>query len=199
MTFLEAIELLFVISLILILLSKIVLLSLKGVSAFASNKKTFFTYVKSVFSIAFIWLWILEILHQSDFFKIAILPSSISELLIEELVLSVLGVTLQCLALIILAFAMVGYKSSWRFGFDSKRYGELITGGILKRSRNPFFLSLLLYFLGTAFVFPNWFFIAYAALAMPGIHFHILKEEKHLRLIYKQDYADYCSKVRRYF
>jgi len=60
-------------------------------------------------------------------------------------------------------------------------------------------LSLLLFFTGTALVFPNFFFITFAVCAFAGIHFSILKEEKFLYLVYDEEYKNYTAKVRRYF
>jgi protein-S-isoprenylcysteine O-methyltransferase Ste14 len=48
-------------------------------------------------------------------------------------------------------------------------------------------------------VFPNFFFIGFAVLAIVSIHFFILKEEKFMGKIYGADYEKYLQKVRRYF
>jgi len=86
-----------------------------------------------------------------------------------------------------------------RFGLNENNRGKLINTGIFSVSRNPFFFSIILCFVGTALIFMNWFFIGFAVLAIVSIHFFILKEEKFMRQHYGESYREYRKKVRRYF
>jgi protein-S-isoprenylcysteine O-methyltransferase Ste14 len=99
----------------------------------------------------------------------------------------------------LMLITLVHFKTSLRFGMSSSNKGDLITTGIFSFSRNPFFLSLNLYFTGQAMVFPAIVFIGFALMAVAGIHFFILKEEKFLIIFYGESYTSYQKKVRRYF
>ena len=46
---------------------------------------------------------------------------------------------------------------------------------------------------------PNLFLIGFSILAITGIHFFILKEEKIMRNMYGSEYEEYAKNVRRYF
>jgi protein-S-isoprenylcysteine O-methyltransferase Ste14 len=94
---------------------------------------------------------------------------------------------------------MFHFKTSIRFGLNDKNKGKLITSGVFAYSRNPFFLSLDLYFLGISLMLPNLFFIGFAVLTVISIHFFILKEEKFMLKAYGIEYKKYVSKVGRYF
>jgi protein-S-isoprenylcysteine O-methyltransferase Ste14 len=82
---------------------------------------------------------------------------------------------------------------------NSKNLGELITTGVFSISRNPFFVSIIIYFTGISLFYPNPFFIAYTVLTIVSIHFFILKEEEFLQKYYGKEYENYTNNVRRYF
>ncbi|MGM0620026.1 MAG: methyltransferase family protein, partial [Bacteroidota bacterium] len=103
------------------------------------------------------------------------------------------------ISLIFMALTLHHFKTSLRFGLNENNRGKLITTGIFSFSRNPFFFSIIIYFLGTALVFPNWFFIGFAVLAIVSIHLFILKEEKFMEEHFGESYLKYQQKVRRYF
>ncbi len=91
------------------------------------------------------------------------------------------------------------FNTSLRFGLDKNTRGKLITIGIFSISRNPFFLSLDIYFIGTAMVLPSIFFLVFAATTVVSIHFFILKEERFMADNYSEEYLKYRQKTRRYF
>ena len=103
------------------------------------------------------------------------------------------------ISLVLFALTLSHFKNSLRFGIDEKNKGELITKGVFSLSRNPFFLSIDIYFAGIALLLPNLFFIGFSVLAIVSIHFFILKEEKFMQSMYGKEYASYAKNVRRYF
>lgn len=133
------------------------------------------------------------------FFGFSLLPKVLTSFLLNSELMRMTGVLAVFLSVFILKITLQHFGSSLRFGLNQNNTGKLITKGVFSRSRNPFFLSLLLFFSGTTLVFPNFFFIAFAVFAFAGIHFSILKEEKFLCLVYDEEYKKYTAKVRRYF
>lgn len=109
------------------------------------------------------------------------------------------GVAVILASLILMFITLLHFNTSFRFGMSEKNKGRLITTGIFSYSRNPFFLSIMLYFIGQALVFPSVLFIATALLAIISIHFHIVKEEKFMLRNYNGEYLEYQKRVRRYF
>jgi len=142
-------------------------------------------------------LFIVEILNPLIGFSL--LPKVFSDFLVDSLFIRIVGAFAIFLSLIVLKSALQHFGTSLRFGLNEDNAGKLVTSGVFAHSRNPFFLSLLLFFFGTALAFPNIFFLAFAVLAFAGIHFSILKEEKFMQKVYGEEYTCYFKKVRRYF
>ncbi len=132
-------------------------------------------------------------------FGFSLLPKIFTDFLIDSVFFRITGIIAIFLSLILMKTTLLHFGISLRFGLNEKNTGKLVTTGIFALSRNPFFLSLLLFFTGTALIFPNAFFLVFAVSAFAGIHFSILREEKFLQKVYDEEYSDYCRKVRRYF
>ena len=141
-------------------------------------------------------LWIIELIKPA--FEISVLPEGMTNLLVESIFLKIAGVSLISISLVLLAVTLYHFKTSLRFGTNEKNKGELITTGIFSLTRNPFFLSLDLYFLGISMLLPTLFFIGFSALALISIHFFILNEEKFMIKVYSEEYEKYAQKVQRY-
>jgi len=179
---------------------RIILLKRKGIKVSQVNsgriKSTLFLYPIFLFLML---LWLFEIAKPAFQISISILPETIMNYLKDSLYIKIAGVSLVTVAIVLLLLSLLHFKNSLRFGFDEKNKGPLITSGFFSISRNPFFLSLNIYFIGIAFLLPNLFFIGFSILATTGIHFFILKEEKFMRNAYTAEYEKYAKKVRRYF
>ena len=158
------------------------------------NKQFYFFF----FGIIFL-LWLVEIIHPVFFNSYSILPEIALKIWIDSKLLQIIGSLIILLSLVLWIITLFHFKTSLRFDLDENNSGTLVTTGIFALSRNPFFLSLNLYFTGIALINANLFFIAFAVLAIINIHFIILKEEKFLRDVYGEDYLNYSKKVRRYF
>jgi len=128
-----------------------------------------------------------------------LLPKVLQSFLFNSDLIRLTGVIVVFLSVYLMNTTLKDFGNSMRFGMNENNTGKLVTNGIFARSRNPFFVSLLLFFTGTALVFPNLFFLFFAVSAFIGIHFSILKEEKFLQKVYGDEYLTYQQKVRRYF
>jgi protein-S-isoprenylcysteine O-methyltransferase Ste14 len=186
--------------LVLLISGKIFSLKRNGISVNVATSQT----DKSKKQLYFIFLpiailWLYELAQPAFRLEFQFLPTTMNSVLIEHLFLKIFGILIVVLAIVILGVTLVHFKTSLRFGLNEKQSGKLITTGIFSISRNPFFLSLDLYFLGIAMLLPSLFFICFALLAAVGIHFFILKEEKFMLKVYGEEYEKYSKKVSRYF
>lgn len=192
--------LLFFLAFLAALLLKISFLKRKGVQTRAKNetknKTAYFLY--PAFALVFL-LWLFELVKATFSLSNQLLPNIITEKLAENIGFQITGSIVLLLAIVLWIVTLQHFKSSLRFGLDQNMQGKLITRGIFSVTRNPFFLSVDLYFLGVALIFPSLFFIAFTLAAFVGIHFFILKEEQFLQKVYGTGYLNYKNKTRRYF
>lgn len=80
-----------------------------------------------------------------------------------------------------------------------KPANSLQTTGIYSFSRNPMYISLLLFYTGLAFIIGNWWnFILLPLLFLVVQEYVIKREEQYLQRRFGQQYQDYKSKVRRW-
>ena len=182
------------------LLFKTAFLKHRGVQTRAKkgtkNKAAYFLY--PAFVLVFL-LWLFELVKVTFGSSIAVLPNMLSEKIFKGLICQIAGSAVLLLSLILWVITLLHFKSSLRFGLDENTQEKLITKGIFAVTRNPFFLSIDLYFLGIALIFPSLFFIVFTLAGFVGIHFYILKEERFLQKIYGKEYLNYQNKTRRYF
>nr|WP_280904794.1 isoprenylcysteine carboxylmethyltransferase family protein [Methanobacterium petrolearium] len=72
---------------------------------------------------------------------------------------------------------------------------ELITWGIYSKVRHPFYLSILILFLGVAVISWDLLGLVFFILFILGLVFRIKKEEKELIFKFGQQYTDYMDKT----
>jgi len=174
-------------------------LARKGVKVFrlGSEKKGVASHLEKSFLI-FFPLWILEIFVYSLHLNIQFIPSVLTDPFFHFTIIKIAGVALIFFSIIFFILALVSFKSSWRVGIDTVAPGGLITTGIFFLSRNPIFLSMNLYFLGTFMIYNNLFFLlCFIGMAI-GFHIQILHEEVFLTEKYGKPYQTYSARVRRY-
>ena len=81
-----------------------------------------------------------------------------------------------------------------------KPANSLQTTGIYSVSRNPMYVSLLLIYSGLSFIIGNgWNFVLLPFLILLVQEYVIKREEKYLDRRFGQQYADYKTRVRRWF
>ena len=181
------------------LIVRIIYLRKKGIRVYSKSgeKPKILLFLYPVFGLLFL-VWLAELAKLAFQFSFSVLPEFLTNSLLNFQWLRYAGVILIFISLVFWMFTLLDFRYSLRFGIDDKNQGELITTGIFSRSRNPFFLSINLYFTGLAIYQTSLFFLVMAGLTLVSIHFFILKEEKFLRKHYGEAYRKYIGKVGRY-
>jgi len=145
------------------------------------------------FSIALIILFITVSLVIS----ILRLPIGEAQVLGDPLSM-IIGLVLLLLNLTISAASLLNLKDSWRVGILKDQNTELISSGIYRFTRNPYFLSYMIMFIAYTVILQNIMLIVLTVFAFLLIHKMILKEEEYLYSVHGADYVQYKQKVPRY-
>lgn len=181
-----------------LILGRVISLKKRGVKVSSNNKPAGIKYILYPLFILLFLIWLLELAKPVFSISFSVFNNELSRSLTNQLWLKIAGASVILLSVLFMALTLHHFKTSLRFELNKKNQGMLITSGIFSVSRNPFFLSIILYFIGVALVFPGWFFIGFVILAIISIHFFILKEERFLREVYQDEYKTYSERVRRY-
>ena len=108
------------------------------------------------------------------------------------------GFTLCMIALVGFFATLKSFGDSFRVGIDEKHPDKLVTSGMFALSRNPIYVSFLLFFSGMFLLYPNIPLICALVFFALAVHRQILREEAFLKVHYGKAYEDYCRRVRRY-
>lgn len=111
---------------------------------------------------------------------------------------TIVATTFLVSSLLVALFALIGLRDSWRVGVQENQKTELITSGIYAYSRNPYFVSYILLFLGYTLLLSNLILLGLTVAGFISIHMMILKEEQYLRSTHGEAYKEYCEKTARY-
>jgi len=109
-----------------------------------------------------------------------------------------IGAALLIIGAVVLFAALISFGDSWRVGIDKRTAGPLITSGIFALSRNPIFVFIDMYLLGTFLLNRTLVFLSFAVAGSVLVHAQIRREERFLLTRYGATYQDYCSKTPRY-
>jgi len=146
----------------------------------------------SIFISTFIYIFI--------FLRLVILqPSWILE--IENSTISNLkyiGIGLVTIGFALGILALIAMRNSWRVGIKYDQKTELVSSGIYRFSRNPYFFSYSVLICGYLLIFPS--LILFILWVLLGVTFHkmILEEEIYLESVHGEHYLNYKNKVNRY-
>ena len=108
------------------------------------------------------------------------------------------GLVLCILSAVGVALTLANFGNSFRVGIDENTPDKLVTRGMFAVSRNPIYISFLVFLTGLFLIHRNVVVALGIMLFAPAMHRQILREEKFLRLHYGDKYEAYCKKVRRY-
>ena len=101
-----------------------------------------------------------------------------------------------------LLFIILSLRSFYKVktAFDARRTtSTLVTTSIYKISRNPAYLSLVLFYIGLSFLINSiWIFILVIAVTFPLQKFCIEREERYLEKKFGNQYLEYIKQVRRW-
>lgn len=109
------------------------------------------------------------------------------------------GFGVACVGIIFFISAAITMGDSWRAGVNSEQSTQLITNGIYRLGRNPAFVGFDLLYIGITMAFPNWILLIVSCMGVVMMHFQIIEEEKHLAMVFGEDYNTYKKRTSRYF
>lgn len=199
MNFFDYFQIAGVLTFVLILTAKILYLRRRNVNpiAIGGGKKGLVLAVE-ILCVAGLMVWLIEVLLYATHAGFEIFPAPLSVVLINSLSAKITGAVLSAFGLIVFALAYVSFGDSWRVGFDVKRPGALVTSGVFSVSRNPIYLCIDLWFIGTFLINGTLAFLVFAVLAVAAMHWQIRQEEAFLSNLYGQPYREYCAHTGRY-
>jgi protein-S-isoprenylcysteine O-methyltransferase Ste14 len=117
---------------------------------------------------------------------------------LDNPILKIIGLTILFVALFWIAVAQYQMANSWRIGIDEKNKTALVTKGIFSMSRNPIFLGMLSTLLGLFLTIPNAVTFTVLVTGFVVVQIQVRLEEAFLHKMHGADYANYCSKTRRW-
>ncbi len=113
-------------------------------------------------------------------------------------IIKIIGFTFVSAGFISGILALIAMRNSWRVGIKYDQKTDLITTGIYRISRNPYFLSYDILILGYILIFPSIILFVLYLILVFIFHNMILEEEKYLKSVHGNNYFDYQKKVNRY-
>lgn len=143
-------------------------------------------------------LWMGAVLVYALDQEARFLPAFLNAKLIDSMSLGVVGAVLTVLGFALFVWSLISFGNSWRIGIDKKALGDLVTTGAFAFSRNPIFLFIDLYFVGTFLINGTLVFLIFAVLVIVGLHYQIVQEERFLAQAFGKPYKDYCARTGRY-
>lgn len=117
---------------------------------------------------------------------------------LEEDYYNLFGILLMILGFTICLTAQYYMRTSWRIGIDRDSKIDLVTNGIFKYSRNPFFVGTLITYTGFFFILPNIISFTIGVLYYFLIQIQVRLEEDNLLKLLGDKYGKYYSAVRRW-
>ncbi|HEX5702223.1 MAG TPA: isoprenylcysteine carboxylmethyltransferase family protein [Pyrinomonadaceae bacterium] len=142
--------------------------------------------------------WMVEIVLYALHSHARVLPAVLHDQFFESFALRVAGVILISGGLVVFILAFFNFGDSWRVGVDYETPGALVTRGIFSLTRNPIYVFINAWFIGTFLINGTWIFLVLAVLAIAAQHWQILREEEFLKKSYGEAYERYRNKVPRY-
>ncbi len=200
MNFINYFELLCLFLLYLFLIGRTLQLMTKGIKPFVIGKgKKGFNAVLEILFIAGLLIWSFVVISYSIQLKWHLFPDIFYTQLFNISQLKAAGVIITSAGFILFILSLISFGNSWRVGIDKQNQGKLVTTGIFSKTRNPIFVFIDLYFIGTWLIYSNLFFLIFAIIVILGTHYQIMEEEKFLKIQCGREYLEYMKKVRRYF
>jgi protein-S-isoprenylcysteine O-methyltransferase Ste14 len=119
-------------------------------------------------------------------------------IIFSSIILKIIGSIIIISGILLSVLSSISLKKSWRIGVDENEKTELISSGIYRISRNPYFLSFDLVLIGMVLYFLAPVLIITVLATVILFHVIILNEEKYLEKTHGNNYKKYKERVRRY-
>ncbi len=117
---------------------------------------------------------------------------------LEENYFDYCGIGLMVLGFIICLAAQYNMRTSWRIGIELNTEIKLVTEGIFRYSRNPFFLGTFLSYVGFFVILPNILSFVVGTVYYFLIQIQVRFEEENLVNTLGKPYKKYLGEVRRW-
>lgn len=115
------------------------------------------------------------------------------------LVVQIIGFALMLIAIAWTTYAQLSMGASWRIGVPTVGAPPLLkTHGPFQLSRNPIFLGMLTFLIGTTLWLPNELTVAVLVASYIAIEIQIRIEEAFLESAHGEEYQSYRRRVRRW-
>lgn len=118
--------------------------------------------------------------------------------ILNDFTAAILGCLILVFSLLVSAASLINMKDSWRIGVVEDQKTNLITSGIYRFTRNPYFVSYFLIFFGYTILLQNLILAGLSVLGFFLVHSMIKKEEIFLEDLHGDIYREYKAKVPRY-
>jgi len=125
-------------------------------------------------------------------------PEPLNAVVLDVPLAKLVGCALIASSLALFAAALFAFGDSWRVGIDQETPGALVTRGVFAVSRNPIFVFMDAYLLGSFLVSGRLLFAVFAVLAAVLIHLQIRREEAFLEDRHGDAYRGYLDRTPRY-
>ena len=169
--------------------TRVLLMKRKGLEALQFGKMDKTDFLIPPFALFYFYLVFAAAFH---------LPTVSTQAFFHSGVISWVGVLFCLVGLALVLWSLVSFGQSFRVGIDPDRPDKLVTSGVFAFSRNPIYMAFAFILLGQFLIFPNWLVLVYLGAALWLFHRQVLREEEFLKKYYGNEYAQYCSRVRRY-
>lgn len=160
--------------------------------------KTGFRAVMEIFFLVGLLIWCTEVFLYVVHADIHLFSMPLNTPILDNMFAKVVGSLLTLLGIGLFVWALASFGDSWRLGIDTRNPGQLVTSGAFAFSRNPIFVFVDLYFIGTFLLSGTLFFLLCALLVVVGLHYQILQEEQFLGRQYGATYQAYKARTQRY-
>lgn len=109
------------------------------------------------------------------------------------------GVAVALVGIAVTVYAQLDMGNSWRIGVDDSETTTLVRSGLFGVVRNPIFVGMFGFWLGTTLITPNVVAIVGYVLVVTSIELQVrLVEEPYLLKVHGESYREYASTVGRF-
>jgi protein-S-isoprenylcysteine O-methyltransferase Ste14 len=126
------------------------------------------------------------------------LPTIPYQILFHIQLISWIGAGTCFMGIVLLVWALVSFKKSFRIGLAENSAEGLITSGVFAISRNPIYVAFAIMLISQFLIFPSWILLLYIFLGILLFRRQILKEEAFLKEQYGDEFIKYSEQVKRW-